>query len=244
MVVANWKLNPQTLGEARNLASQIELGLLPLDRSRVEVVICPPAVFLPVVAHAVHFVRLGAQNISAEQRGPFTGEISAAQVSEFRASYAILGHSERRALGEDDKFINRKLKAAVKGRLEPILCVGSGTKANFTAAAIKRVITRQIQEALVGVRPEKIELTLAYEPVWAISRGLGTGKAVSPAHAAEIISYIGLSVPSARVIYGGSVDGANAADFARQPSIQGALVGGASLNAQEFLKVSEAFSGT
>lgn len=242
LVVANWKLNPQIPEEAGHLVHQIELGLIKINRNRVETVISPPFVFLPALQHIVHFARLGVQNISAEERGPFTGEISATQVLQFRTAYVILGHSERRALGESDKLINRKILSALKYKLEPILCVGWGTKKSFSLNAIKKVIAGQLRQDLAGMNIKKLKITVAYEPVWAISRGLGTGVPVSPRHAAEIIEFIHSRLPRSRLIYGGSVTAANVKGFAAQKNIKGALVGGASLDAREFLGIVEAFS--
>lgn len=243
LIVANWKMNPPSLEEARELSSRIEHGLLTMDRTKVEVVICPPFVFLPILRHLLHFIRLGVQDVSAEEMGSFTGQVSVRQIGEFNCHFVIIGHSERRALGEKGQLINRKIHAAIKHKLEPILCVGFGTKKSFTIAQIKRVVKKQLQEALKGVNfRKKNRLTIAYEPVWAISQGLGTGRAVSPGHAAKLIEYIKLEVPSARVIYGGSIDSKNAPSLAAQKVIEGGLVGGASLHFSEFIAIIKAFS--
>lgn len=244
LIVANWKLNPQTLDEARSLASRVEHGLLAVDRSRVETVICPPFVFLGAVRHAIHFAKLGAQNVSRESGGAFTGDVSAGQLKEFGVKYIIVGHSERRRMGGvDDKVVSRKIKRVLSEDLEPILCVGFGTKKGFSDAAIKRIIKKQVLGGLAGLDRKKLRLTIAYEPVWAISQGLGTGRrAVTPAHAASVISYIKGTAPMARIIYGGSVDAKNAGGFAAEKVIEGSLVGGASLNAVEFLNIIKAFT--
>lgn len=242
IIVANWKMNPQTIEEARQLASQIERGLLGVDRNKVETIICPPAVFIPAVRHLIDFAKLGAQNVSRESAGAFTGEISARQLAEFGVEYVIVGHSERRRMGGDDKVINRKIKQSLAEKLKPILCVGFGTKKSDSHTQIKNVITRQIKIGLAGAKQSRI--TIAYEPVWAISQGLGTGKAATPAHAAEIAKFIKLIVNRVLVLYGGSVDGKNAAEFAAEKIIDGALVGGASLVPLEFLKIIRAFANT
>ncbi len=243
LVVANWKMNPQTLEEARALASQIESGLLTMSQSLVETVICPPFVFLPPLRIVVHSGFLGSQNLAAQAAGPFTGEISARQLQEFGVRYVIIGHSERRALGETDELISQKLGLALKHRFEPILCVGYGAKRSFSSSAIKRLVKSQVQKAVKGLSVSRgAPLAIAYEPVWAISQGLGTGQAVKPSHASEIIKFIKTQAPSARVIYGGSLDSKNAASFAAQKVIEGGLVGGASLNAEEFLGIIRAFS--
>lgn len=242
LLVANWKLNPQSIAEARTLASQVEQGLLALDRRRIEVVLCPPAIFLPIVRHSVHFALLGAQNISTEESGPFTGETSVRQIREFGAGYAIVGHSERRAMGESDQMINVKVKIVLASHLEPIICVGFGTKVTSTDALIRRVVAKQITLALRGIGAKTQKFTVAYEPVWAISRGLGTGKAADAQHAAGIAGFIKAKFPKVRVIYGGSLDANNALSFAKQSLIEGGLVGGASLRAAEFLKIIRAFA--
>jgi triosephosphate isomerase len=242
LVVANWKLNPQTVEDARTLASQVELGTVGIDRGKVETVICPPFVFLPVLQHHTYFLRLGVQTISAEAAGPFTGEISAVQVREFRVTHAIIGHSERRALGEDDELINRKVKVALQNKLQPILCVGWGTKKTSSLTAIKSVVERQLRAGLSGLALKKAKVVIAYEPVWAISKGLGNGKAVTPEHASEVIGRIHSLLPKAKVIYGGSLDGRNAPAFAAKKAIQGGLVGGASLRAADFLQIVKSFS--
>ncbi len=235
-------MNPQSLEEARRLSFAIEQGLLATNRNRVETVICPPFVFLPAVAYSLHFAKLGAQDVASLPQGPFTGEVSGGQLQEFAVQYVIIGHSERRSLGEDDKFINKKIRMATLTKLQPILCVGFGAKKSSSVAAIKRIVKKQLQQDLAEVSLKRVKLTIAYEPVWAISRGLGTGKAVKPSHAAEIIKFIKTQVPAARVIYGGSLDAKNAASFAAQKIIEGGLVGGASLVALEFLKIIKAFT--
>lgn len=239
IIMANWKMTPPALGEARRLCIQVEQGLLQVARDNLTIVLAPPFVFLPLVQHCLHLAHLGAQNVSAEEQGPYTGEISATQLQQFNVEYVIIGHSERRALGESDKLINQKIKIVMRHGIYPILCVGFGTKKGQSVAAIKTIIKKQLRLGLSGIGSTK--LTIAYEPVWAISRGLGTGKAATPKHVAEIAEFIKSIAPQARIIYGGSVDAKNAASFANE-NIQGALVGGASLVASEFLEIIKAFS--
>jgi len=242
LVVANWKMNPVTKEEARELAGRIELAVTAVSREKVEVVICPPHPFLATLQHLLHFVRLGAQNMAAETKGPYTGEVAAGQILSLGGRYVILGHSERRALGEDDKLIARKFALAIVSGLHPILCVGAGTRAGQSMSAISKVVKGQLGAALRTAKAGKADFTVVYEPVWAISRGLGTGEAVSPAHAAGVVTGLRKLAPRSRFIYGGSVDAKNAAGFAGQRALQGALVGGASLDSAEFLQIVKAFS--
>src|SRR3989338_4742423 len=242
LVVANWKMNPATKEEARELAGRIELGVTAVGRERVETVICPPHPFLATLQHLLHFVRLGAQNMAAEEKGPYTGEVAAAQILSLGGQYVILGHSERRALGEDDKLIGRKFALAIASGLHPILCVGAGTKAGQSQTAISKIVRGQLAVALTAGKGKRGDFTVAYEPVWAISRGLGTGRAVSPVHAAGVVTELRKLAPRSRFIYGGSVDAKNVAGFAAQGALQGALVGGASLDSAEFLQIVKAFS--
>lgn len=241
LIAANWKMNPETIEEARKLASRLEHGSLGSHR-RIEIAICPPFVFLPGLKHSVHYVKLGAQNVSAEEKGPYTGEVSAAQLKHLGVKYVIVGHSERRALGENDEFINRKIKQAHAHKLHPILCVGYGTTKSTTILAEMKLIVAQLAQALKGVSLERGFLTIAYEPAWTISRGLGTAKPISPARAAAVIEFIKAKYPKARVIYGASITSKNAQELAAYSIIEGGLVGGASLDSLEFLKIIKAFT--
>lgn len=241
LVAGNWKMNPPTKDEARSLVGRVELGLVGLPRGGVEVVFCPPYVYLPVIQHIVHFGKLGAQNIAAEPDGPHTGEISPAQLRQFQAEYVIIGHSERRELGENDDVINKKLRLALANKLKPILCVGWGAKQGMPGAQLKHLLLRQLRGALRGVKFAKLTISIAYEPAWAISRGPGTAKRVNPKHAGEICRWIGTQFPKARGLYGGSLDAKNVGGFAAQPGIRGGLVGGASLLPGDFLKIAESF---
>lgn len=242
LIVANWKMNPQTAEEARTLASQIEHGFLAIDRDKIEVAIAPPFVFLPILKHAVHFARLGAQDLAAENSGPFTGEVSGQQLLEFGVSLVLVGHSERRSLGEDDKLVNRKMRMALADKLEPILCVGFGTKSGLTEVQEKRIILSQLRKGLKDINARKSILAILYEPVWAISKGLGTGRAVAPSHAAGMMKWIKSRYPKARVLYGGSLDAKNSAGLAAETVVEGGVVGGASLHADEFLQIVKAFA--
>ena len=238
LVVGNWKMNPGTAEEARAIASKIERGLLAVAREKVETVICPPHVFLPALRHSLHFARLGSQDVSAAEKdiGAFTGEVSAAMLKGLGIAYSIIGHSERRAMGEDDGIVNSKIHQALKHGIAPILCVGFGAKKGAASATVKRIVKGQIQKGLKGAMGEK-GTVVAYEPVWAI----GSGKPATPEHAAEVLEFIGKILPKARLLYGGSMDGNNAPAFAATGIVHGGLVGGASLKPEDFINIVKAF---
>src|SRR3989344_725923 len=227
LIAANWKMNPGTRAEAKKLAAQVEAGL---KKSKIEVAICPPFVFLEEVEERLKKAKLGAQNVSAEIKGPHTGEVSATQLKDLGVKYVIVGHSERRAMGETDILINRKIKVCLENGLEPILCVGYGTTENTTEASERKIISKQLGAALKGVNNR---LTIAYEPAWTISKGFGTAKPISPERAAKVIKFIKSKYRKARVIYGASITSKNAGELAKFKAIEGGLVGGASLDAGE-----------
>lgn len=240
----NWKMNG-TNAEADALCR----GLTGIDRiPNVEVVLSPSFLQLPVVAQ--HFaetsVHIAGQNMHTKPSGAFTGEVSPRQLAEI-ADTVILGHSERRQFFcEDDQALELKLLAAVAHGLTPILCVGE-TEAERENRRTNTVLTRQVTIAL-GEHPAPPGLVVAYEPVWAI----GTGKAASPDEAEQACAHIrsvvantlGADVAdSTRILYGGSVKPENVADFVSQPDVDGALVGGASLDPDAFLAITRAIAG-
>jgi len=240
-VAGNWKMNT-TVTEAEKLVLEM---LDKLDRIEgVEKVLCPPFVSLVAVNMMLQgsSIRLGGQNMYFETKGAYTGEISPLMLSEL-CEFVILGHSERRGyFGETDEIVNKKVKTALANELKPILCVGERLAEN-EAGKTEEVIKRQVTAALNGIEPVR-DLVIAYEPVWAI----GTGKAASSAQAAATIQFIRDVVAKLwnksiaqdlRILYGGSVTSANIAEFISHPEIDGALVGGASLKAEEFVSIVE-----
>ncbi|MCZ2126201.1 MAG: triose-phosphate isomerase [Anaerolineales bacterium] len=245
LVAGNWKMNKNVV-ETRELLSALASGLDSVGGA--ERALCPPFTSLFVAAEALTGtgIGLGAQNMHWEEKGAFTGEISPSMVKEFCA-YVILGHSERRMyFGETDETVNKKLLAAQKADLTPVVCVGE-TLAQYEAGETRQVVVEQIRAGLQGVAPEFApRIVVAYEPIWAI----GTGKASSAENAqavhGEMIrptlsELFGEEAAQAiRILYGGSVNAANAADFFAQPDIDGALVGGASLKADEFIAIAKA----
>ncbi len=247
IVAGNWKMN-KTVAEARELIFKMSLKLR--DIPGVEKVLCPPFPSLLAVSALLQGtgIGLGAQNMHWEAKGAFTGEIAPGMVKEF-CGYVILGHSERRAyFGETDEIVNRKVRAAQGVHLTPIVCVGE-TLDQYEAGRTGEVVRRQISLGLRDTDPAKApRLVIAYEPVWAI----GTGKASTGENANAVVAEVirpalaelfGAETAQAiRVQYGGSVTAANASEFFGQPDIDGALVGGASLKADEFIAIVEAAS--
>jgi triosephosphate isomerase len=240
-IAGNWKMNT-TATEAEQLVFEM---LEKLDRIEgVEKVLCPPFVSLVAINMMLRgsSIKLGAQNMYFETKGAYTGEISPLMLKEL-CEFVILGHSERRwYFGETDEIVNKKVKAALANKLKPILCVGERLAEN-EAGKTEEVVNRQVTAALNGVEPVR-DLVIAYEPVWAI----GTGKAASGKQAAATIQFIRAVVAKLwnkkiaqdlRILYGGSVTGANIAEFISHPEIDGALVGGASLKAEEFVGIVE-----
>mgnify|MGYP001571041570 CR=1 FL=1 len=241
IIIANWKMNPQTAEEALRLVK----GILAQRLSKnIELIIAPPFVYLDLVRkNCGREIKLAAQNISWAERGAYTGEISSLMVKNLGCSHVIIGHSERRhKMGETDEMINLKLKAAFKVGLIPVLAVGEKESNDD----IIKVITQQVKSDLEGIGVSEISrLIIAYEPVWAI----GTGLADTPDHAfsaALLIKKIMGNLYGSEwaadlpVLYGGSVTSENAYDFIAQSGISGALVGGASLELQNFIKIIKA----
>ena len=241
-VIGNWKMHGG-LAEARELASAVRDGL---KRPRgVEVALCPPFTSLPVVAQVLTGspVGWGGQNCHWEDKGAFTGEIAPGMLAELGCRYVLLGHSERRHIfKETDEEISRKVAAALRHGLTPVLCVGETAEERRQGLTFT-VVEGQLRAGWAGLGPEQVARTaLAYEPVWAI----GTGVNATPAQASEVHGYLrGLVselaskevAQSLRILYGGSVKADNAAALGQEPDVDGALVGGASLQAPGFIAI-------
>ncbi len=248
IIAGNWKMN-KTIAEARELVNAMrgDLARLAAD-GKVEIVLCPPFISIPEVAALVKGspIRVGAQNLFWETKGAFTGEISPAMVSEL-CEHAILGHSERRQFfNETDEGVNKKIKAALAHQLKPIVCVGENLTQN-EAGQTQAVVGAQVRAAFQDLSPaDARNIVIAYEPIWAI----GTGKAASGAGANAVIGltirgtladlYDEATAQAVRVQYGGSVNPKNITEFLAQPEIDGALVGGASLVAADFVAICKA----
>ncbi len=247
LVAGNWKMH-KTVAEARDLITAITQSHLPAG---VEVAVCPPFTALAEVAGVLDgsAVRLGAQDLFWEPQGAFTGEVSPVMLADLRCRYVIVGHSERRQhFGETDETVARKTRAAFAHELAPIVCVGERLE-DRDAGQTERVVTRQVEIATAALSPEHVrELVVAYEPVWAI----GTGRAATGQEANRVTGLIRETLArkdaegamQTRILYGGSVKADNATEFSRQPEIDGALVGGASLDAQKFLAIVRAHAET
>lgn len=240
LIVANWKMNPKTLTEANKLFDSVRNGLR--NNKKVDVVICPPFIYLEGLKRDSK-LKIGAQDCFWEKAGAFTGEISADMLEKSGCRYVIIGHSERRRyLKESDSIINKKIKAALDGKLKPILCVGE-TKEEKSKGKFSTLIGTQIEKGLKRIPQTQInEVVIAYEPIWAI----GTGKACQPVHVKitnlfirKVITRlynrkISEKIP---VLYGGSINRENAIDYLKKSEMKGLLIGGASLKAEEFIKI-------
>ena len=242
VVAGNWKMNT-TVSEAAALAVEVRDGAAGV--AGVDLVLCPPAISLVAVGDAVKgsTVKVGAQNMHFEDSGAFTGEVSPAMLQGF-CDYVIIGHSERRQMfAETDESVNLKVKAAQAAGLKPIMCVGE-TLEQREAGQAADFIGGQIRAGLSGVT-DAANLVVAYEPIWAI----GTGQSATPETAAEIVGGVvlqtlrgifGDAANNISLLYGGSMNAGNAGDYAAQDCIHGGLIGGAALQADQFLQVAAA----
>ncbi len=241
-VAGNWKMNTSR-AEAAALAAEVVKAVVP--QPRVIVALCPPFGYLETVGRAVQgsAVALGAQNLYHEPKGAFTGEVSAPMLVDLGCTYCIVGHSERRhVLGESDAVVRRKVKAVLAADLTPIVCVGE-LLSERDAGETNDVVAAQVLSAVAGLNQDQAaKLVFAYEPVWAI----GTGRNATPEQADEVHSHIrkilsqryNANLADQAVIqYGGSVKASNAESLLAQPNVDGALVGGASLQAAEFIAI-------
>jgi triosephosphate isomerase (TIM) len=239
IIAGNWKMH-KTVAEALDLVGDLKIDLANIKE--VDIVVCPPYTALSEVSKAIldSNLRLGAQNMSEHNVGPYTGEIAAVMLKEFSVRYVILGHSERRQYQkESDELISKKALAAHAASLKPIVCIGE-TLAEREANQTQKILEKQVRGSLAGITKDQIaETIIAYEPVWAI----GTGKTATTAQAQEAHAFIrGLltkmydeaAARRIRIQYGGSVKPANARELMSQPDVDGALVGGASLEPRSF----------
>jgi triosephosphate isomerase len=238
LIAGNWKMNGSIA--ANEALVKALLAGLPVGAS--DVAVCVPAVYLAQLQELVHGSRieLGAQDISAHESGAYTGELSGAMLKEFGVRYAIVGHSERRQYhGETDQLVAAKAKSALASGVTPIVCVGE-TLAEREAGKTEEVVKRQLAAVIHANGHCISEIVVAYEPVWAI----GTGKTASPEQAQQVHGVLRAQLKAAsaqadriHILYGGSMNAANAAQLLRQPDIDGGLVGGASLKAADFLSI-------
>lgn len=242
LIAGNWKMN-NNCAESAALASQL-MAMLPADKE-VDVAVAPPFTALAAVAAVLKDspIAVAAQNVFWEESGAFTGEISAPLLKEIGCRYVIIGHSERRQyFGETDETVNKRLRAVLRASLIPIVCIGE-TLAEREAEKTLTVIGQQLREGLKGLSPEEMEqVVIAYEPVWAI----GTGRTATPGQAQDVHRFVRDLIArifseriaeKTRILYGGSVKPDNVDQLMARDDIDGALVGGASLKADEFVRI-------
>jgi len=245
IIAGNWKMN-KTVAEALTLVESIKTDLA--DCVDVEAVVCPPFTALKSVSDALADtqIKLGCQNMSDQDNGAYTGEVSHTMLRELYVKYVILGHSERRSYyGETDKIVNRKVKKALANSLRPIVCVGE-TLEQREAGQTEKVVEEQVRGSLADITaPQFEDIVVAYEPVWAI----GTGKTATTEQAQEVHKFIrGIirdmvgekAAKGLRIQYGGSMKPANAKELLSQPDIDGGLIGGAALEARSFIDIVKA----
>lgn len=250
LIIGNWKCNPASLEEVNRLFNTIKSDIN--KNENTEVVICPPFIYLSsLMALSKNKIVFGAQDCFWEQKGAFTGEVSPLMLKDLGVDYVIIGHSERRKhFKETDKKINKKIKAVLKSRLKPILCVGEEIRDTFNSEGkplneMSLIIAEQLEKALIDVPGFRIrEVSIAYEPIWAI----GTGISCSSDEAMKAGLFIKKTLTKlydrstaekAKIIYGGSVNSKNINEYIKGANMDGVLVGGASLNASEFIKIIE-----
>ena len=246
LIAGNWKMNLNHL-EAIAVTQKLAYSLEDRDFEAVDVAIMPPFTDIRSVQTLVDGDRLrisyGAQDISPEKSGAFTGDISGAMLKKLDCTFVIVGHSERRAIhGESDELVNRKIRAVLDNEMVPIFCIGEELPIRESGNHVEHVLS-QLRAGLKGLhKPELKKIVFAYEPVWAI----GTGKTATPEDAQEVCSAIRSELKkiandeiadNARILYGGSVKSANIVDIMRQVDVDGALVGGASLDPEEFARI-------
>lgn len=243
IIAGNWKMHT-TLAEASILVEGLKKALAQTTTER-QVVVCPPFTGLSTVTDLVAdtAIAVGAQNMHFEEKGAFTGEVSPVMLSDIGCEYVILGHSERRQyFGETNETVNQKIKTALRFAMTPIVCVGESL-AQREADETEAFIATQLEAGLAGLTADEVKtIVIAYEPIWAI----GTGRTATSTQAEEVCAFIRKRIAtifdadaaeSVRVLYGGSVKGSNAAELLAEADIDGALVGGASLTADDFMAI-------
>jgi len=250
LIIGNWKCNPVSLEEASRLFGMIKSRIS--KNENVKIVVCPPFIYLvSLITSVKDGLAFGSQDCFWEQKGAFTGEVSPLGLKNLGCQYVIIGHSERRKyFNETDEVINKKVKATLKSRLNPILCLGEETRDTFDSQGkalneMNLIVAEQLENALTDVPAARIrDIVIAYEPVWAI----GSGQACSSDEAMKAGLFIRKTLTKmhdrntaekASIIYGGSVNSKNVNDYVKKANLDGVLVGGASLNASEFVKIVE-----
>lgn len=241
LIVANWKCNPTTRKEAEKLFNLIQDGVKGIKN--VEIVICPPLVYLAILKSQNSNIKIGAQDSFWEKCGAFTGGASPVMLKDLGCQYVILGHSERRIyFGDTDEIINKKIKAATSEGLIPVFCIGE-TETERKRGETEKILETQIKKGLSGISKEEMRyIVVAYEPVWAI----GTGNPCSPEDTKKSVLFIqkvitelypDIKIDNLKILYGGSMNSQNAEDYFAKSLIQGFIIGGASLKPEEFIKI-------
>jgi len=247
IIIGNWKMNPETFSEARELFNTVKREVKKIEN--VDVVIAPPAIWLPQLKiNDGDNVKIGAQNMHWEEKGAFTGEISPMMLKDAMVRYVIIGHSERRTnFGETDEMINAKILAAFKNKLTPILCIGEALEER-KGEKTQDVLKKQLNNAFIDIMEDEVrasKIFIAYEPIWAIGSGLIPTfddilsakllikKILAGLYSREVADKI-------PVLYGGSVSSLNTKDIINKGSVDGLLVGGASVKANEFINIVKA----
>ncbi len=243
LIIGNWKMNPRTVLEAQKLFDDIKKEVAVFQGT--DVAVCPPFVFLSGLSalNSGKEISLGAQNVSSEEEGACTGEISVGMLKTLSVKFAIIGHSERRAMGETDEMVSKKVVAAVKAGLTAVLCVGERERDH--ESAFLQILKEQIIASLSGISERQLKnVVIAYEPVWAI--GAKAKGVVEPEALLETIIFIRKvlsdlysqkTAHAMKILYGGSVDEKNAGSFLKEGGANGLLVGRASLNAKKFVEI-------
>ncbi len=239
LVVANWKMNPVSTDEAKKIVTDVKKTAV--KAKKTEVVICPPFVFIPLIFPLTKTgILLGAQNAHSETLGSYTGEVSYSVLSQFNVSYVIVGHSERRNMGETDEMVNKKVKSVVSSRMTAIVCIGESERDH--GGDYLEVIKNQVSLALRDISKKSLEnIVIAYEPVWAI----GAKDAMEPRDLHEMSIFIrkilrdmfGVISDSVQIIYGGSVDKVNCEALIRDGNVSGFLIGRQSLRPKDFSEI-------
>ena len=240
LVVGNWKMNPPSLEEAKGIANKVKRGTLSVKK--VQVAICPPFVYLGTLSSFSNNKQffLGAQNAFYEPIGPFTGEVSFSQLPDFKTSFVILGHSERRAMGESDIVINKKVRATVGEGMTAVICIGEKTRDH--SGEYLDFVRKQIIEGLRDISKKALDrVIVVYEPIWAV----GAKEATHPREIHEMSIFIrkvlreiyGISADSVRILYGGDVTPDNVLEIVRDGNVSGVLVGRESLKPKDFVEI-------
>lgn len=241
IIIGNWKMNPLTLKEAEKLFSGVAKGISNIKKT--EIVICPPFLYLERLKKLSRKIILGAQNTFLGDTGAFTGEISGEMLYEIGVRYVILGHSERRAMGEKNSDINKKIKASLMAGLRPVLCVGESVRDENHGYF--NLVKMELEECLAGIQKSSIsKIIIAYEPIWAIS-STPNRKDATADDSREMSIFIrkvlsdkfGIEASKVRILYGGSVNEKDAGDFLENGGVDGLLVGRASLEVKKFSEI-------